>query len=833
MPDPENMMSKRGAEVFGGADAGELPSRARVVIVGGGIAGASVAYHLAELGWSDVVLLERGRLSSGTSWHAAGLVAQVRPTHALTAMSSYAPILYERLTERTGVPTGFKRVGALTVARTPERMTEISYGVSMARDFGIEAEILSVDELRAWWPPIAIDDLVGGTLFPGDGTLNPGDTALAIAKGAIDGGVRVFEGVEVTGVRVEHGAVTGVRTDRGEIEGEIVVNAAGLWARQLARSVGVTVPLYAAEHMYVMSEPTAGAREELPILRDLDGFFYVRHYRGRFIVGAFEPDGKPRPVASIPHEGFAEFGADWEHFQLPLGRAKQRLPELEDRGFEYFLNGPESFTPDANFYLGEAPGLRGFFLACGFNSQGVIYGPGAGKALAEWIVAGAPQQDLVEVSPARVARFQDNPRYLFERTRESLGRLYGMHWPYWQPAAARGVRRTPLYERLAEANACFGEAAGWERAMWFANPGDEPVYRYAFGRQNWFDVVREECAAARERVALFDLSTYAKFLVQGSDACAALQWICSADVDVPDGRVVYTCLLNQRAGIEMDLTVTRLGDDRFLVVAPTLAQLRVGTLLERSIPRGTHAVVTDVTSGLAVLAFMGPRSRELLARLTDVDVSNAAFGWGAAVDLDVGTSRATALRLSFVGELGYELYVPTEFAAGVYDAILEAGRDLGLRHAGFHALDALRSEKGYVHWGHDVGPMDTPWEAGLGFTVSLRSDADFVGRSAAEAAKDQPRRRRLVHVRIDDPERLAFHGESILRDGERVGEVTSAAFGATLDRCVGLGWVNAEPEVTDAWLDEGRFEVEIAAQAVLATVSARAFFDPSGQRLRG
>ncbi len=809
-----------------------LPDRARAVVIGGGVIGTSIAYHLAELGWTDVVVLERDRLSSGTSWHAAGLVAQVRPSHAMTELSRYAPVLYERLAAETGVATGFKRVGALTIARTPERMTEISYAVSLGRDAGIEAEVLPPERLREFWPPIVVDDLVGGTIFPGDGTTNPGDTALAIAKGAIDRGVRVFEGVRVTDVLTDGAGVTGVRTDRGEIESEVVVNAAGLWARDLAATAGVAAPLFAAEHMYVMSDPTSGADERLPILRDLDGYFYSRHYRGRFIVGAFEPEGKPRPVDTIPEGGFAEFGEDWDHFELPLERAKQRIPELADHGFEYFLNGPESFTPDANFYLGEAPDVHGFFLACGFNSQGIIYAPGAGKALAEWIVAGAPQQDLVEVSPSRVAAFQANPRYLFERTRESLGRLYGMHWPYWQPSTARGVRRTPLYERLAAANAAFGEAAGWERAAWFAPEGEEPSYRYAFGRQNWFEPVREECLAARERVALFDLSTYSKFSVAGPGALGALQWLCSADVDVPVGKVVYTCLLNDRGGIEMDLTVTRLAEDRFLVVAPTLAQLRVGSLLRGALAERSDVVVTDVTSGWAVLAIMGPRSRELLRRLTDDDVSDAAFGWGTARGIDVAMAPATALRLSFVGELGYELYVPAEFAVGVYDAIREAGADLGLRHAGFHALDSLRSEKGYVHWGHDVGPLDTPWQVGLGFTVALDS-SDFRGRDAVAAARETPLTRRLVHVALDDPEPIAFHGESILRDGARVGEVTSAAFGATLDRCVGRGWVRAEPQVSEAWVDAGTFQVEIAAEPVAARVSLSPLFDPAGERLRG
>ncbi|HXF36543.1 MAG TPA: FAD-dependent oxidoreductase, partial [Actinomycetota bacterium] len=802
-------------------------------VVGGGIVGCSVAYHLAALGWTDVVVLEARTLTAGTTWHAAGLVAQVRGTHALTDLARYAAELYERLPGETGVDTGFRRVGALTVARTPERFHEIRSGVSMARDFGIPAEVVEPARLKEHWPPILTEDLVGGVLFPTDGTTNPGFSAMALARGAHDRGIRFVEGCRATGFRLEGGAVTGVLTDRGDVECEAVVIAAGLWSGELARLAGAHVPLHPAEHVWVLTEPAPGAEETLPILRDLDGYFYVRHYRGRYLVGAFEPEGRPRAVAEVPREeGFAEFGPDPDHFAPVLAKARERLPELEVLRFEHHLRAPESFTPDGNFQLGELPEARRLFVAAGFNSQGIIYAPGAGRALAEWIAEGRPTRDLVEVDVLRNARFQSNRRYLHARTVESLGNLYAMHWPTRQPRTARGARRTPLSERLAAAGACFGEAAGWERANWFAPQGEEPVYRHSFGRQHWFPYVGEECRAARESVALFDLSTYSKFLVQGPGAEAALQRICASDVAVEPGRVLYTTWCNDRGGIEMDPTVTRLAEDRYLVVAPTLAQVRTEAWLRRNLPADARATVTDVTSAFAVLAVMGPASRELLSRVADADVSSAAFPFLAAREVDVGWVRAWALRVSYVGELGFELYVPTESAVHLHDVLVEAGADLGVRHAGFHALDALRLERGSRSWGHELGPLDDPYAAGLGFTVAPGKPDGFLGQEALAALRDAPRPRRIVSVLLSDPAPVLWGGESLLRDGARVGFLTSAAFGHTLGASVGLAWVRGEGDVAEGWLRDGTWEVEAAAERFPARVSLRPFFDPAGERLR-
>ncbi|MEX1263049.1 MAG: FAD-dependent oxidoreductase [Actinomycetota bacterium] len=803
--------------------ASDLPERARVVIVGGGIIGASIAYHLTREGESDVVLLERGRLTNGTTWHAAGLVSQVRGTHALTALSRINAETYERLPVETGVETGLRRNGALTVARTEARMQESLYGVAMARDAGIDVEVLEAAQVKDLWPSAVVDDLVGAVLFPTDGTVNPGDAALAFAKGAADRGARYVPETEVTGFLFDAaGRVTGLDTSRGSIEAETVVLAAGLWTSELARKAGASVALYPAEHVWVMTEEAQGAREDAPFLRDLDAYLYIRHYRGRYLIGAFEPNGRPKRPGEISTDGFAEFGPDWDHFAPVLQGARERVPEIETIGFSHYLRAPESFTPDSNFQLGFVPEVPGLFVAAGFNSQGIIFGPGAGMAAAQWIVAGHPTMDLVEVDVARMGRWANQRAWLHERTVESLGGLYEMHWPSKQPRTARGVRRAPLYGALRESGAAFGQAAGWERANWFEPGVVEPPVEYSFESPSWFPAVRDEVRATREGVALYDLSTYSKFLVQGPGALEGLQRLATSDIDVPTGRIAYTLLCNERGGIEMDPTVTRLGEDRFLVLAPTLAQRHTEMLLRAGLP--ADATVTDVTSGWATLHLAGPSSRELLARLTDEDLSNDAWPFLTAREIDAARARAWAFRVSFTGELGWELSVPTEFAADLYERIVEAGVSLGLRQAGAFAFDAARVERGFRSWGHDIGPVDDPFAAGLGFAVSRKKATDFVGRSELEALRDGPRERRLVSLHA--PDAVLWHGESVVRGEERMGHVTSAGIAPTLGGSAGLAWIHGEPE-GDGW------GVEIRGEVVPAVVQADPFYDPRGKRLRG
>ena len=807
------------------ADAA-LPDRARVVIVGGGIAGSSIAYHLARMGITDVLLLERGKIASGTSWHAAGLVARVRGSHPMTELANYGVDLYRELEDETGVQVHFRPTGSLTLAETEDRLQELRYTAAIARHHGTEARLLEPSEVPEVWPLASPDGLVGALHQPGDGTVNPGHAALALAKGAHDRGVTIRESVSVAGILTDERSVHGVRTDRGDVEAETVVLACGLWTRDLAATVGVPVALYAAEHVHVSTDPIEGVHDLLPLVRGLDGYFYARHHAGGLMIGAFEPDGRPRPTGSIPQDwAFGEFGPDWEHFAPVRANAERRIPALKDANFTRFLRAPESFTPDSNFCLGETAEVSNLYVAAGFNSQGIIYSPGAGRALAEWIHEGTPTFDASEVDVRRFARTQANERYLYERTKEALGRLYAMHWPNLQATTARDVRRSPLYDRLRAAGACFGELAQWERVNWFAPPGVDPVYDYSFGRQNWFPHAADEHRAAREAVALFDLTSFAKIEVTGPDAIRLLQHVCTNDVGVPAGRVVYTLFLNAGGGIENDGTVTRLGEDRFLVLTPTATQHRTLEWL-RSHADGMAVTIADVTSASATLAVMGPQSRELLSRLTAHDLSNERFPFFTSKEIQVRNASALAIRASFVGELGWELYVPTEFAVHVYDAILETGADLGLRLAGYHALDSLRMEKGFVHVGHDVGPTDDPFTAGLGHVVKL--DKEFVGVEAARTAKQSPGPHRLVSLKLEDPEPVLLHGESVIVDRRIAGTVMSGAYAHTIGAAAGLAMVDVAI-LTD---DETTVEVDCAGTLVKATLSTRPFYDPTGSRMR-
>ncbi len=821
---PENL-ANRDLDSSILAPVSEPPPRAQVVIVGGGVIGSSIAYHLTKLGITDVVVLERTRLTGGTTWHAAGLVSQVRGTHALSELSRINASLYAALPAETGVETGFRRVGSLTVARTPGRMQELLAAADMHREFDVECRVLEPAQVKEWWPIAEVGDLVGAIIVPTDATVNPGDATLALAKGAHDAGAVFAFGVTVTGFRTAiNGAVTGVETDKGTIEADTVVLAAGLWTSELARMAGTSVALYPAEHVWVMTEPVEGAEERLPILRDLDGYFYARHHGGSLVVGAFEPKGKPKSPGDIPTDGFVEFGEDWEHFAPVLAAARERLPMLHRVGFKHYLRAPESFTPDANFHIGEFPEVKNLFVAAGLNSQGIIYGPGVGKALSEWIVEGHPTMDLTEVDIARMGSWANNRSWLHDKTQETLGRLYEMHWPARQSEQGRGVRRSPLLPQLRAAGAAVGEAAGWDRAAWFEPDSTaEPLWIYDFDRPSWFQHVGEEMKATRENVALYDLSTYAKFIVQGPEAVAGLQRLCTSNVDVPVGRVVYTLLCNERGGIEMDPTVTRLGEDRFLVLAPTLYQRRTEMLLRNGLPSG--ATVVDVTSGYATLHLAGPNSRAVLSELTDQDLSNDAFPFLSSREIDLGWAKAIALRVSFTGELGWELLVPTDFAADVYDKIVAAGAGHELRNAGAFAFDALRLERGFRSWGHDIGVLDDPYAVGLGFAVRL-DKGEFVGSRALAPLKDASRERELVSVKLEDPAPMLWHGEPVVLGKERIGHITSGAYGHHLRAAVGLAWVHGDLAA------DLPVSVEVRNTKVRATLSREPFYDPTGARLR-
>ena len=812
--------------------AAPVPAHARAVIVGGGIVGCSVTYHLTKLGWRDIVLLERRDLSCGTTWHAAGLVGQLRSSHNLTRLASYGAVLYEQLEAETGQATGFRRSGSISVARTNERMIELKRGASMAKCFGVDVEVISPAEAGRRWPLMRTDDLTGAVWIPRDGRTNPIDTTLALAKGARTGGAIIVENVTVTGIHRQNGGATGVSTDRGDIACDVVVNCAGLWGREVGRLAGVNVPLHASEHFYIVTEPLPGVTRELPVLRDTDGYIYVREEVGGLLMGGFEPVAKPWGMDGFPKDfAFSLLPEDWEHFRLLMEQAIVRIPALETAPVRRHVNGPESFTPDNRYMLGEAPELRNFFVAAGFNSVGIASAAGAGKALAEWIVGGEPSMDLWDVDIRRFIPFQGNAAYLRERTTEVVGLLYAMHWPFRQPVTARGVRRSAVHDRLAARGAVFGVVAGWERANWFATDGVEPRYVYTYDRQNWFPCAGAEHRAVREAVGLFDQSSLAKFRVQGPDATAVLQRLCGNDVDVAPGRIVYTQMLNARGGIECDLTVSRLTEDAYLIVTIAAAATHDADWIRRGIG-AARVTLTDVTSAFTVLGVMGPRSRELLARATGADLSPAAFPFGTAREIEIGYAMVRATRITYVGELGWELYVPAEFAVNVYEATVAAGEAFGLRHAGYHAMDSLRMEKGYRSWGHDVGGEDTPLEAGLGFAVAFKKDG-FVGREVLLRQRDTLLVRRLVTFTLADSEPLLLGDEPIYRDGVLVGRITSGAYGHTLGRSVGMGYVTHADGVDAGFVRAGRWELEIAMERVPAAAHLEPPYDPTSARVRG
>ena len=811
----------------------EVPSHAQVVIIGGGVAGCSVAYHLTRLGWQDVVLLERKSLTSGTTWHAAGLIGQLRATHNLTRLAQYTAELYAALEKETGQATGFRQNGSLSIASEPERFEELRRGASMASCFGLEAEVISPAEAGELHPLIEIDDLVGAVFLPNDGQTNPIDTTQALARGARDHGAKIFEQTRVTGIETEGRRVTAVVTTSGRVACEFVVNCAGMWAKEVGQMCGVNIPLHAAEHFYVVTEPIEGLPHNLPVLREPSACNYFKEDAGKLLVGMFEPVAKPWGMLGIPKDlEFETLPQDIEHIEPQLDLAMKRIPLLARTGIQTFFNGPESFTPDNRYMLGPAPELDNFFVAAGFNSIGIVSGGGVGKVMADWIVEGHPPMDLWDVDIKRVMPFQANRRYLRERTTETVGLLYAMHWPFFSPESARPVRVSPLHERLAAQGACFGELCGWERANWFAPEGVQPRYRYSYGRQNWFEYSAAEHRAVRETVGLFDLSSFGKFLLQGDDAEAVLNRVSTNDVAVAPGQVVYTQWLNERGGIEADLTVTRLEKDQYLIVTAAASQGRDFYWLRDRIPPDCHAVLTDVTSGWSVLSVMGPESRALLQPLSADDLSNDAFPFGTSREIDLGYARVRATRISYVGELGWELYVPTEFALGVFDVILEDGAAHGLHLAGYHALNSLRIEKGYRHWGHDITNEDTPLESGLGFTVKWDKAGGFIGREALDEYRNAPLKRRLVQFRLEDPEPMLYHEEPIWREGVRVGRTTSGMYGHTLGGSVGLGYVEHPEGVDHEFMASGNFELEVAGKRFAAAASLRPMYDPTGEKIK-
>jgi 4-methylaminobutanoate oxidase (formaldehyde-forming) len=811
----------------------EIPRSARVVIIGGGISGCSVAYHLAKLGWKDIVLLERKQLTSGTTWHAAGLVGQLRGSQNMTRLAKYSADLYTRLEAETGVATGMRQTGSISVALTEARREELYRQATLARAFDIEVHEISPAEVKAIYPHLNVSDVVGAVQLPLDGQCDPGNIAMALAKGARMRGARIIEGVKVCRVLDDGARVTGVEWEaegtRGVIACEHVVNCGGMWGRDLAAASGVTLPLHAAEHFYVVTEPIAGLGR-LPVLRVPDECAYYKEDAGKMLLGAFEPRAKPWGMSGIPEDfAFDSLPEDFDHFEPILEQAMNRMPMFETAGIHTFFNGPESFTPDDRYYLGEAPELGNYWVAAGYNSVGIVSSGGAGMALAAWMDTGEPPFDLWEVDIRRAQPFQRNRRYLRERVTETLGLLYADHFPYRQMETARGVRRSPLHAHLEARGAVFGEMAGWERANWFAEPGQERAYRYDWGRQNWWQNQRAEHLAVREGVGLFDMTSFGKIRVEGRDALALLQHLCGNDIDVPEGRIVYTQMLNARGGIECDLTVTRLSETAFLLVVPGATLQRDLAWLRRYVG-ARFAVITDVTAAEAVLCVMGPRARDLLRAVSPDDFSNTGFAYGTAREIELGLGLARAHRVSYVGELGWELYVSSDQAAHAFEVLAEAGAGLGLRLCGLHALDSCRIEKAFRHFGHDITDEDHVLEAGLGFAVKT-GKGEFIGREAVLRKREAGLARRLVQFVLDDPEPSLFHAEAVVRDGKIVSTLTSGNYGHALGGAVGLGYVPCAGESAAEVLG-ARYEIEIAGRRVAARASLAPAYDAKAERVR-
>lgn len=810
-----------------------FPTQARAVIVGGGIIGSSTAYHLGALGWSDVVLLEQAKLTSGATFHAAGLVGQLRSNANITQLLKYSVELYDRLEEETGQSTGWKMSGCLRLAINDQRMIDYKRQATTARSFGIEMEILSPEECCKLWPIMDGANLVGGCFTPSDGQANPSDITLALAKGARSRGIRIVEDCSVTAVKVENGGVTGVSTTLGDIACEAVINCGGQWANEIAGLAGSHVPLISVQHQYMVTEPIEGLPCDMPTVRDPDNRIYFKEEVGGLVAGVYEPDPIPWAIGGIP-EGFhfSLLESNWEQFEPAIKACIERVPALENTGIKKLINGPESFTPDGNFILGEAPDVDRLYVGAGFNAFGIASGGGAGKILAEWVANGEPPMDLAPVDIRRFGPHHRNMDWVRNRTLELYAKHYTLPWPFEEHRSGRPNKRSRLYDRLKEQGACFGEKMGWERPNWFAPDGVTPKDEYSFGRQNWFEHVGREHRSVRERAGLFDQSSFAKFEMRGPDAERALSWICANNVAKPAGRVTYTQMLNHRGGIECDLTVARIAEDLFYIVTGTGFRTHDFTWIRRNIPAGSDVEFTDVTEDGFTLSLMGPRSRDILSAITNDDVSNDGFPFGHCRIIDIADAKVKALRITYAGELGWELHGCKEDALFVYDALMAAGTAHGLTNAGYRAIESLRLEKGYRAWGSDIGPDHSPFEASLGWALKLNNNIPFLGREAAAHAKENPLGKMLACFTVDDVESVLLGRETIYRNGERVGWLTGAGWGYTVKKNIGFGYVRNADGVDRDFVLSGSYELEVATERIPCDVHFEPLFDPSMSRVR-
>ena len=811
-----------------------IQDKAKVIIIGGGVIGCSVAYHLSKLGWNDIVLLERKQLTSGTTWHAAGLIGQLRASANMTKLAKYTQELYFDLEKETGVSTGFKRVGSISVALTNERMEELKRSAAMARAFGVDVEEISPREIKNRYPHINLERVVGGVFLGKDGQGDPANIALALAKGARQEGAKIYEGVTATKIFKNQNKVTGVEWtnqhgESGRISCEEIVNCAGMWGHSVGKMLGTNIPLHACEHFYIVTEPIAELTQ-LPVLRVPDECAYYKEDAGKMLLGAFEPNAKPWGMSGIPKDfEFDQLPEDFEHFEPILEMAVNRVPMLEKAGIHTFFNGPESFTPDDAYHLGRSPEMENVWVAAGFNSIGIQSAGGAGMALAQWMQDKEKPFDLGDVDISRMQPFQGNKKYLFERSKETLGLLYADHFPFRQKESARGVRRTPFHEHLKSKGAVFGEVAGWERANWFSNTGQSDEYRYSWKRQNWFENSAREHMAVRENVGLYDMSTFGKIRVEGKDAESFLNYLCGANLSVDIGKIVYTQFLNSKGGIEADVTVTRLSETTYLIVTPAATRLADETWLRRN-QKDYSVVITDVTAAEGVLALMGPASRALLNSVSPNNFENETNPFGTAQLIEIGMGQARAHRVSYVGELGWELYISSDQCGHIFETIFDAGSEHNLKLCGMHMMDSCRIEKAYRHFGHDITCEDHVLEAGLGFAVDT-AKPDFIGKKAVIDKKECGLEKRLVQFQLTDPEPLLYHNEPIMRDGEIVGYISSGNYGHKLGGAIGMGYVPCKSESPEELLSS-KFEIDVTGTICAAKASLKPLYDPLSNRTK-
>ncbi|NML76094.1 FAD-dependent oxidoreductase [Rhizobium sp. S-51] len=810
-----------------------LPSHAQIVVIGGGIIGCSTAYHLVRDHKADVILLEQGTLTSGSTWHAAGLVGQLRSSASITRVLKYSVDLYKGLEAETGLATGWKMTGCLRLATNQDRWTEFRRLATTAGSFGMEMHLVSPEEVKRMWPLMNVDDLVGASWLPTDGQASPSDITQSLARGARMHGAKIVENVRVTGFEMKDGRILKVKTTLGDIACEKVVNCAGQWARQVGDMAGINVPLQPVKHQYIITEKIDGLSTDAPTIRDPDRLTYFKEEVGGLVMGGYEPNPQPWTTGDVPNEwAFRLFDDDFDHFEQHMTQAIERVPALEKVGVKQMINGPESFTPDGNFILGVAPECKNMFVGAGFNAFGIASGGGAGWVLAQWVVDGEAPLDLWVVDIRRFAGMHRDRQWVLDRTLEAYGKHYTIGFPHEEYESGRPRLVSPLYERLKTHGAVFGSKLGWERPNWFAPAGSETKDVYSMGRQNWFFAVGEEHAHVREAVGVFDQSSFAKYEVSGPDAAKALDWICANDVSKPVGRLTYTQLLNTRGGIEADLTVARFGEDKFYIVTGTGFRTHDFGWIDDHIPAGMDVTFTDVTEDWGTLSLMGPKARDVLAAVTDSDVSNAAFPFGHAREIAIAGHAVRALRVTYVGELGWELHVPIGAIGEVFDALMEAGKVHGIRPIGYRALESLRLEKGYRAWGSDITPNDTPFEAGLGWAVKLRKNTDFNGRRTLEGLQDAPLKKRLAGFTVDNPDIVLVGRETILRNGEPVGYLTSGGFGYTIGKNIGYGYVRNAEGVSDDYLLDGAYELVVAMEKTPAKIHLGPLFDPAMERIK-